>query len=214
MTTKLIYRCNNTLTLNSRVLDSIWVYGIYDSKLDLVFMFYGTLKDIIAMRPFKLNFKYDENENYTYVLIQPCKNKLDAENAFNYWLKESELEGSMPPYNVYNNVYNDKYYIQCVENGKFYRSAQDVVKIFGFSQPAVSNHLRGVTGYKHVKGLTFCYYHGDMPDEIELAGGMKLKREGSGHITTRSEDPLNQPNLTERDRVRLIEEMKYAYRKY
>lgn len=193
---------SNELTLSAQTIDGFWIYKVYDSQERLVFMFYGKLKDIISMRPFRINAKFDPKEDYKYVLVQWCGNRLDAENALDRWMKTCET----PLYNIYNQTYNDKYYIQCLENGRFYRSAQDIVKIFRVSQSSVSNHLRGVTGYRHVKGLTFKFHHGERPAEIELAGGYKLQQHGphNGHITVQSTDPINNPNLSDNEVTMLI----------
>lgn len=198
MNEKLINLCANSISLNLKFRDKIWVYAIYDSREQLVFMYYGTLKEIIEMRPFKTNEKFNENETYRYVILKPYDNKVDAENALGVWMNVSELKGSMPPYNIYSQGYNNNSYIYCVDNGRYYKSAQDVVKIFNISQPALSNHLRGVTGYRHVKGLTFKFHHGPRPAEIEMAGGFKMQQVGpnGGYRTIPSDDPLNRPNLT------------------
>lgn len=200
--TKLIDICRNSVTLSADTCDKLWIYGIYDSKEQLVFMFYGKLKDIVALRPFRINPKFDEKEKYTFVLIQPCKDKIDAENALVTALNRSELNGNTPPYNVYNKLYNDTYFIQCLNNGKFYRSAQDIIKIFHVSQPALSNHLRGVTGYRHVKGLTFRFYNDEnaqSPNEIEMADGWKQVKTGEhgGYVTVPSDDIINRQGITD-----------------
>lgn len=202
--TKLIDLCRNSITMTADMSDKLWVYGVYDSKEQLVFMFYGKLKDIVALRPFRINPKFDEKEKYTYVLIQPCKDKIEAENTLATVLIRSELNGNTPPYNVYNKLYNDRYFIHCLNNGKFYKSAQDVIKIFHISQPALSNHLRGVTGYRHVKGLTFRFYNDEnaqSPNEVELAGGWKWVKSGEmgGYLTVRSDDIINREGITENE---------------
>ena len=202
--TKLIDICCNKMTLCADSAERLWVYGIYDSKEQLVFMFYGKLKDIVSLRPFRTNPKFDEKENYTFVLIQPCKDRIEADNALTAALNRSELNGNTPPYNIYNQTYNDRYFIQCLNNGKFYRTAQDVVKIFRVSQPALSNHLRGVTGYKRVKGLSFKFYNAEnaqSPNEVEIAGGWKWVKSGehNGYVTVPSDDIINQPGLTDNE---------------
>lgn len=179
--------------------DKLWVYGIYDSSSKLIFMYYGKLKDIVSLSPFRTNPKFDEKEIYTICLITPCRDKIDAENRLSAAINESELNGNTPAYNIYNRKYNDYYFIQCLDNGKFYKSAQDVVKIFKVSQPALSCHLRGVPGYRHVKGLTFKYYSGEtLPDEVELAGGYKwVKAEMGGYKTKISDDMINRAGITD-----------------
>ena len=198
---RLIDCCKNSIKLSKKTVDKIWVYGIYNSQEELVFMFYGKLREIMSLSPFRINPKFDENEEYTVVLVQPCKDKIDAENALTAAINNFELKGSTPAYNVYNRCYNNTYYIQCLNNGKFYRTAQDVVKIFRVSQPALSNHLRGVTGYRHVKGLTFKIYNNtsmDAPKEVEMAGGYKwVATEGGGYKTVQSDDILNREGITE-----------------
>jgi hypothetical protein len=42
-------------------------------------------------------------------------------------------------------------------NGKTYRSQQDAADELGINQSQLSKHLRGVAGYKSVKGYTFRY---------------------------------------------------------
>lgn len=192
----------NQIVLSAQTLDGFWVYRIYDSQERLVFLYYGKLKDIVAMRPFKTNVKFDSNENYRYEFLQYCPTRVDAENAVDRWIKNGET----PLYNIYSQLYNNRYYIQCVENGRYYKSAQDIVKIFRLSQPSISNHLRGVTGYRHVKGLTFKFYYGATPAEIELAGGLKLQQYGphNGHITVQSTDPINNPQLSDAQVAELI----------
>lgn len=195
---KIIDNCYNRISLSNLSYDKIWVYAIYNSMNELIYMYYGKLKDIVSLSPFRTNPKYDEREIYTIVFITPCKDKIDAENRLSTAINNSELKGGTPPYNVYNRGYNDYYFIQCLENGKFYKSAQDVIKIFRVSQPALSCHLRGVSGYKHVKGLTFKYYNGDSPNEIELAGGYKwVKGDMGGYKTLPSDDIINRTDITE-----------------
>lgn len=180
---KLIDTCKNTITLNTKNLEAFWVYGIYENN-ELVFMYYGQLRDIIAMRPFKINEKFIEGQSYTYALLQECSNKIEAENTLNTWIKLSELGGATPPYNNFNRAYNDNKFIQCLETGRFYRSAQDIVRIFNVSQSALSNHLRGVPGYRTVKGMRFRYTHNATPDVIELPGGLRMVRTDLGGYKT------------------------------
>lgn len=175
----------NELLLNINALDNYWVYSVFDDK-QLVFMYYGKLRDIIAMRPFNVNEHFDSSKSYRYVLNQMCFNKIEAENALNSWLKIAELEGVLPSYNMYNKTYNNDKLIQSVDTGKYYRSAQDVVRIFHVTQPALSNHLRGVPGYRSVKGLRFRYAYNVSPDVIELPDDyMLVKTEIGGYKTVR-----------------------------
>jgi hypothetical protein len=201
--TRLIDTYTNRIALSNTTYDKIWVYGIYDSCGNLVFMHYGRLNNIVSLSPFKSNPKFDANEIYTIVLVTACKDKMMAENALSMAINNSELQGNTPPYNIYSRAYNDYYFIQCLDNGKFYWTAQDVVKIFRVSQPALSNHLRGVIGYRHVKGLTFRIYNdlsGEMPKEIEIAGGFKKVRgEAGGYKTVPSDDIINRQNITEQE---------------
>ena len=209
---RLIDVCKNTIVLGSKLRDKIWVYAVYNMQEELIFMYFGTMKEIIEMRPFRSNEKFNENEDYRYVLLRPYNNRIDAENALNVWMNLSELKGKTPPFNIYSQGYNNNSYIYCVDNGRYYQSAQDVVKIFNVSQPALSNHLRGVTGYRHVKGLTFKFYYGERPREIEMAGGVKMQQVGphGGYATVPSDDPLNQPNLTKDEIKREIENARVA----
>jgi len=205
----LIDKIDNQFRMSSTFLDCIWVYAIYDSHKQLVFMSYGLLKDIISFHPFRSNPKFIEGEIYTVVLVNGYKNKFEAERGFNIWLGMSELNGTVPPYNIYNVKYNTNKYIQCLDNGKYYKSAQDIVKIFNLPQGALSCHLRGVPGYKRVKGLSFKYVYGVQPDEVEMAGGYKwVKREGGAYATVPSTDAINRPNLTPEEIADAIERMK------
>lgn len=200
---RIIDNYTNRITLSNTTFDKIWVYAIYDSGNNLVFMHYGRLSNIVSLSPFKNNPKFDANEIYTIVLITACKDKIMAENMLVTALNNSELEGNTPPYNIYSRAYNDYYFIQCLNNGKFYWTAQDIVKIFKVSQPALSNHLRGVTGYRHVKGLTFRIYNDVdrvMPNEVEIAGGFKKVRgELGGYKTVPSDDIINRANITNQE---------------
>lgn len=195
MTEKLIDKYKNRIVLHKNFIDKYWVYGVYNAYNQLVFIQYGTLKDIISMRPLNLCDNYDENESYTFVLLKCYGKKIDAENAVSYWINNSELEGKAPPFNGQLKLYNNDALIQCMENGRFYRTCVDVVKIFNVSASALSNHLRGVTGYKSVKGLHFKRYYGERPKEIEEFGGYKLQRaELGGYKRVPSDDPVNAPD--------------------
>lgn len=201
MTEKLINRCYSKIVLKKRFLDKLWIYGVYDKSSNLVFMNYGSLKEIVSMSPFRALDKFNEEECYTFVLIQPCESKLAAENALASWINNSELEGKTPPMNIYSMNYNNRYLIQCVENGRFYQSASEVAKIFGVAQSALSNHLRGAPGYKSVRGLHFKYYTGDNPREIEQFGGYKLcKGEFGGYKTMESDCPINKKGISQEEK--------------
>lgn len=192
MAEKLINRCRNCLVLNKDFLNKYWVYAVYDVSDNLLFIHYGTYKDIITMRPFISSEKFNSDETYKYVLLNFYNTKIAAENAISMWINNSELEGKTPPYNGFIKQYNSDACIQCVENKRYYRTAIDVAKIFNVAQSALSNHLRGVAGYKSVKGLHFKYYYGDRPNEIEEWGGYKLQRmENGGYARVPSDDPLN-----------------------
>lgn len=204
MVEKLINRCKSKLTLHANYLNSVWIYGIYDSQENLVFMYYGTLKEIVSMSRFRANEKFNPSEYYTYVLIQPCCSRIEAEKNLTYWMDNSELQGKMPAYNVYNSSYNNKRFIQCVENGRFYRTASDIVKIFNVSQSALSNHLRGTSGHRSVKGLHFRFHSGDSPTEIEEYGGYKLQKTDLGYKTVPSDCPINKVGITEFERQQQI----------
>lgn len=207
---KLIERCKNVLVLNAKFNDKYWTYAIYDENDNLLIIYFGTLKEILSMRPFRSSEKFNEDSNYKYVLLKPYDNKIDAENSLKFWMDLSELKGSTPPFNVYQRIYNDFQYIKCLNNGKFYRTATDVVKIFGVTHSALSNHLRGVTGYKTVRGLTFKYHYGESPVEVELPNGLKYKQHGphNGYILVPSEDPINQRGITEEQRKTEIERLR------
>lgn len=200
MNEKIINKCSSKIVMQSKYLNKLWVYGVYNSEQDLVFLSYGTLREIVMMSPFKTIEKFNENENYTFVLIQPCDNKIAAENALSYWITNSELQGRTPPFNIYNKSYNNRYFIQCMENGRFYQTAADVVKIFNVSQSALSNHLRGLPGHKSVKGLHFKYYTGLNPTEIEQSGGYKLQSVPGGYKSVPSDDPINRIGITESEK--------------
>lgn len=191
MNEKLFDKCQNKIFLNKKYLDKYLVYAVYNSEQRLVFIHYGTLKDIIAMRPLNLCEGFNDDEFYSFVLLNFYSNKIDAENAVSYWINSSELQGSTPPLNGSLKLYNSNAFIQCLENGRFYKSSVDVAKIFGVAQSALSNHLRGVTGYKSVKGFHFRRYYGERPAEIEMYGGFKMQGNGFGYKTVPSDDPVN-----------------------
>lgn len=191
MNEKLFDKCQNKIFLNKKYLDKYLVYAVYNSEQRLVFIHYGTLKDIIAMRPLNLCDGFNDDEFYSFVLLNFYSNKTDAENAVSYWINSSELQGSTPPLNGSLKLYNSNAFIQCLENGRFYKSSIDVAKIFGVAQSALSNHLRGVTGYKSVKGFHFRRYYGERPAEIEMYGGFKMQGNGFGYKTVPSDDPVN-----------------------
>lgn len=198
----LIDTCRNQIVMHKNFKDKYWVYAVYNTFNELVFIHYGTLKDVISIRPLSLCDKYKEDECYTFVLLRCYSKKIEAENAVSYWINNSELNGKMPPFNGSLKLYNNDAFIQCAENGRFYRTATDVVKIFGVSGSALSNHLRGVSGYKSVKGLHFKYYYGERPVEIEEFGGYKMQRgEFGGYKRVLSDDPLNNLNPAERDKA-------------
>lgn len=194
------------LDMHMSFLDKYWTYAVYNSKRELVFIYYGTFKDIIAMRPLRLCENFNEDDLYSYVFLNHFTRKIDAENAVSYWIIHSELEGKTPIYNLHLKLYNNDSYIQCLENGRFYKTSVDVAKIFNVSQSALCNHLRGVAGYKSVKGLHFKRYYGERPKEIELFGGCKLQHNGLGYVTVPSDDPINTKDTYQRDAV--LEDLK------
>ena len=191
MNERLFDKCHNKIFLNKKYLDKYVVYAVYNSEQRLVFIHYGTLRDVIAMRPLNLCEGFNDDEFYSFVLLNFYSNKIDAENAVSYWINASELQGSTPPLNGSLKLYNSDAFIQCLENGRFYKSSVDVAKIFNIAQSALSNHLRGVTGYKSVKGLHFRRYYGERPAEIELYGGFKMQGNTFGYKTVPSDDPVN-----------------------
>jgi hypothetical protein len=202
MKEKLINRCFSKIVLKNRYINKLWVYGVYDKGNNLVFMNYGSLKEIVSMSPFKAVDKFNEEECYTFVLIQPCESKYAAENALVNWINNSELEGRTPPMNIYSKSYNNRWLIQCVENKRFYQSASEVAKIFSIAQSALSNHLRGVPGYKSVRGLHFKYYTGENPAEIEQFGGYKLQHTPlGGYKTVESDCPINKKGISQDEKL-------------
>lgn len=207
---KLIERCKSCIILNPKFTDCYWAYAVYDENDNLLIIYFGTLKEILSMRPFRSSEKFNSEVNYKYVLLKPYETKIDAENSLKFWMDLSELQGKTPPLNVYQRVYNDFQYIQCLNNGKFYRTASDIVRIFGVTHSALSNHLRGVTGHRTVKGLRFKYHYGEAPEEVELPGGIKYKQHGphKGYITVPSEDPINRKGITPLERKIEIERLK------
>lgn len=208
MTERIIDRCFNRIMLNTKNINKLWVYAVYNQSAELVFISYGTLKEIVSMSPLKTLEKFNEDENYVFLPLQACNSKIEAENALTGWINNSELNGKTPPLNLYNRGYNSNNFIQCIENGRFYRTATDVVKIFGVAQSALSNHLRGVPGHKSVKGLHFKYYTGDNPAEIEQAGGYKLVRgDFGGYKSIQSDCPINKLGITESEKRSNIEKL-------
>ena len=203
MNEKLFNKCQNKIFLNKKYIDKYVVYAVYNSEQQLVFIHYGTLKEIISMRPLNLCDGFNDDEFYSFVLLNFYSNKIDAENAVSYWINVSELQGSTPPLNGSLKLYNSDAFIQCLENGRFYKSSVDVAKIFGVAQSALSNHLRGVTGYRSVKGLHFKRYYGERPAEIELYGGLKMQSVYGGYKTVPSDDPVNT-----KDNARALEELR------
>lgn len=200
----LLDKCYSRILLQKRYLNRYWVYAVYNLKRELLFMSYASLKEITSMSPFKLNEKFNEEESYIFVLIQSYDSKPAAENGVTYWINHSELQGTTPPLNIYNKTYNNTHFIQCIENGKFYKTAADVVRIFNISQSALSNHLRGLPGHRSIKGLHFKYHIGENPDEIEIYGGYKLQKAFGGYKTVQSDDPINKMGITEQERCEQI----------
>lgn len=208
MTDKIINKCFNRITLNVKSLNKFWVYAVYDNQFNLIFISYGTLKEIVSMSPLKTLQNFNNDENYTFLPIQPCNSKLEAENAVSAWITNSELEGKTPVFNLYSRNYNNSSFIQCLENGRYYRTATDIAKIFNIAQSALSNHLRGVPGHKSVKGLHFKYYYGERPIEIEQTDGYKLVRGAlGGYKTVPSDCPINKLGITESEKRAEIEKL-------
>lgn len=50
--------------------------------------------------------------------------------------------------------------IECVEDGKIYRTQKEAAEAYGISQGNLSSHLRGRAGFKQVRGHTFRYVTG------------------------------------------------------
>lgn len=59
-----------------------------------------------------------------------------------------------PPANRYGS-YGQQMRIQCIEDGKIYRTQQEAAQAYGIAQGNLSHHLRGSPGYPKVGGRTF-----------------------------------------------------------
>lgn len=187
------YQLNNLrkpeLLLCNKTIDAFWIYAVYNSFNDLLFVWYGKLNDIVANRPIRSLTCYDGNEMYKVYLLGCKETELDAKNEVNWWIDHSELHGKMPPWNMRYRLYNDNKFIRCIETGEIFRNAREIVKTYGVCQSALSCHLAQKPGYKSVKGMRFVYCdesvtYDDYKAQRRLAGSAELPKQGDVHYET------------------------------
>ena len=117
-----------------------------------VFIWYSKAVDILSLTSLKSNPAFDANAQYTLQIMSYHLNLIEAQNAAGALMQR---EG-MPDLNK-TLRWNRKGPIICNETGQKFRNQAEAVQMMGINQSRLCQHLRGVPGYKTVKGLTFSF---------------------------------------------------------
>ena len=122
------------------------VYVVYDGKTAKIKQAgYGMLRDIFHMR-----IDFDPDEPFILSVNELYDNKKEALHGYYKFLNGHGVPNGGLMSRKARNVA-----IECIETGETWGNAKECVKACGMSQSALSNHLNGKAGYKHVKNLTY-----------------------------------------------------------
>lgn len=130
------------------------VYQIINSQGHIIFIWYSRASEVLTLTVLKSNPAFDPNQQYTLQIISYHYNNIEALNAASAAARK--LPDGMPELNK-TVKFNRKGPIVCNETGKIFRNQAEAVQLLGLNQGRLCQHLRGVPGYKSVKGLTFSF---------------------------------------------------------
>lgn len=152
---------DNKVQLSSKTFRNFWIYAVYNSKNELIFIWCSKIADIIVQQPLARIEGYDPNEMYSFYLLESYPTRLECERKIGWWMRNSELDGKMPEFNKRFRTYNGGKLVFCYTTGQTYPSATEAAKTLNLSLSALCNHLNKKPGFRTVKGHVFDYITGE-----------------------------------------------------
>lgn len=142
------------------------VYDVINYKGDLIYK--GLIKfDRLQFLDDLMNKReFNSNQEITVFTNAFFESKKDADKYLYDWLSNN-------PWPVYNKITEHESKILaiiCHNDGLLYLTQTEAARRYNIPQGRLSNHLRGVSGNKSIKGLHFGYKRITMDQYIELKG--------------------------------------------
>jgi len=147
---------NIRLSFKPTEINNGWaVYQVHEAKtMKVIFIGIEKVTKIFSMTDFFANHYLkdiiDDDENIAVQVTDLVFSKGEA-------LKQQVIrlrEQGYPEANKYSQL-SARGLIECIEDGKQYRTMNEVCAAYGVHQSALSKHLRNMTGYLSVKGYHF-----------------------------------------------------------
>lgn len=134
------------------------VYEVYDNQQQLVFMWSDKLANVYSLKDLVSNPEVKRDEPFTLFITKLFPSEREARNHVT-----SHLNNPATKWPKYNKTVRYLRYtpVQCIETGVIYKNALYCARSNNINQSQLSQHLRGVPGYKTVKGHTYRNYIGD-----------------------------------------------------
>lgn len=124
--------------------------GVYDGAelvwIDIV----RTLQDVIRLPKLNRVIGFEPDKEYEVVVFGQYEKSTEARNAL-YAIAGTQT----PKYNI--GAGRKEKIIVCNETGEEFRNAAELIKAKGLNPNSVYPHLRGDSGHKTVRGLTYSY---------------------------------------------------------
>ena len=128
------------------------VYTISDSKDEIVFINSDQYCRYSRLDGFLNNPEVDENEEYTINFVAI----FDEENLAKDYIYNFMRRNSMPRANKMI-AFLGRRGVMCLNDGRTWESQTKCAEGEGISQSQLNKHLRGLVGYRTVKGKTYKY---------------------------------------------------------
>lgn len=146
-----------SINLCEETANDIFLYVVRNRSGGIEFIGCGTMPEIVSMRAIKNNKFFNPSAVYEFCILynQHFKRRIDALNALGTAIRA--IHGGTPRMNLYSRDYNNDKRIVCLQTGEIFNSASDICRKYEINPGQLSAHIRGVHGYKTVKGMTFVY---------------------------------------------------------
>lgn len=134
-----------------------YVYMVKNDTGKIEFAGIGRIADIFSLKAIRTNEYYKPMMKYEICLFKDLhfKNKFDALRSLNS-VMYNIIKGT-PRMNVHGCTHNRNRRIFCETTGEMFDNASDICRKYNINNGQLSQHLKGMDGYKLVHGMRFLY---------------------------------------------------------
>lgn len=129
------------------------VYQVSDESGTPIYIGQETLANVYRLIPLMKNPAFDATKPYTVTILQTVQGRAHAYNAASAHIKQ--VFGDKTPFFILTSSYNLHGTIVCEQTGEIFYKQSDICRKYKCSPSQLSNHIRRMTGYNSVCGMTF-----------------------------------------------------------